>query len=136
MNCKFAYELSSNGYAVTLGMQKPKCEQPDDCQLICKNNYECLMGADPGMINLLTAQTNTRQFVQISTAEYRHMAQMRKQVRWNENIKKCNPVYAEYIKDMPSFTLTNEEEYKMALLHVLTQCDEIFLSVPTKPSAN
>ena len=51
---------------------------------------------------------------------------MRKQLWWNENIKKRNPVYAQAINNMPSFAITSKEVYKMALSHVLTQCDELF----------
>ena len=54
------------------------------------------------------------------------MAQVRKQLRWNEGIKKHNPVYAQAINNMPSFAITSEEAYKTALSHVLTQCDELF----------
>ncbi|KAL7482014.1 hypothetical protein ACHAW6_007696 [Cyclotella cf. meneghiniana] len=125
-NHKFAYELLTNRYSVTIHMQNPKREQPDDSQLICEDDYKCLVGADLAVINLLMARSNTEEFVQISTAEYRHMAQMRKQLQWNENIKKHNPAYAQYIKDMSSFAITNEEAYKTALSHVLTQCDELF----------
>ena len=39
-------------------MQKPKQEQPDNAQPIVEDDYEHLVGADPGVINLLTAQTN------------------------------------------------------------------------------
>lgn len=124
-NRKFAYELSTNGYAVTLRMQKPKREQPENPQPIHEEDYERLMGADPGVDYVLTARTNTGEFVQISTAEYRHMAQMRKQLRWNENIKKRNPEYAQAIKDIPSFAITNEDAYKTALTHVLSQCDQL-----------
>ncbi|KAL7476683.1 hypothetical protein ACHAW6_002527 [Cyclotella cf. meneghiniana] len=108
-NRKFAYEISTNGYVVTLRMQKPKCEQPDNTQPIDEDDYMRLVGADPGVINLLTAQTNTGEFVHISTAEYRHMAQMRKQLSWNEGTKKRNPVYAQAINNMPSFAITSEE---------------------------
>jgi hypothetical protein len=48
-NRKFAYELSTNGYAVTLRMQKPKREQPENPQTIQEEDYERLVGADPGV---------------------------------------------------------------------------------------
>ncbi|KAL7475342.1 hypothetical protein ACHAW6_001262 [Cyclotella cf. meneghiniana] len=54
------------------------------------------------------------------------MAQMQKQLMWNKGIKKSNPVYAQAINNMPSFAITSEEAYKMALSHVLTQYDELF----------
>ncbi|KAL7484164.1 hypothetical protein ACHAW6_009810 [Cyclotella cf. meneghiniana] len=55
VNRKFAYEISTIGYAVTLRMQKPKHEKPDNTQPIDEDDYKHLVGADPGVINLLTA---------------------------------------------------------------------------------
>ena len=57
-------------------MRNPKREQPDDSQLICQDDYECLVGEDLAVINLLMAQTNTIEFIQISTAKHRYMVQM------------------------------------------------------------
>lgn len=124
-NRKFAYEISTNGYAVTLRMQKPKRgdTQPS---LPYEDDFERLIGADPGVDYLLTARTNTGEFVQISTAEYRNMAQMRKQLRWNENTKVRHPQYSQIIREMPSFAITNMETYQHHLRYVLTKCDELF----------
>ncbi len=69
---------------------------------------------------------NKGEFISNSTTEYRHMAQMQKQLMWNKGIKKRNSAYAQAINNMPSFAITSEEAYKTALLHVLTQCDELF----------
>lgn len=124
-NRKFAYEISTNGYAVTLRMQKPKREQTHPT-LPSEYEFERLIGADPGVDYLLTARTNTGEFVQISTAEYRNMAQMRKQLRWNKNIKMRHPQYSQIIREMPSFASTNLETYHHHLRYVLTKCDELF----------
>ena len=48
----------------------------NESQLILEDNYKCIVGADPGVINLLMAQTNTIEFIQISTAKHRYMVQM------------------------------------------------------------
>ena len=124
-NRKFAYEISTNGYAVTLRMQKPKHGETLP-NLPNEDDFERLIGADPGVDYLLTARTNTDEFIQISTAEYRNMAQMRKQLRWNENIKVRYPKYSQVIREMPSFSTTHIDTYLQRVGYVLTNCDELF----------
>lgn len=71
-------------------------------------------------------------FVLYVTAEYRHMAQMRKQLRWNENIKSCNTHYATLIREMPTFATTDVLTYQQNLQYVLLHCDYLMRFSATK----
>lgn len=127
-NRKFSYEISTNGYSATIKMERLKSILPEVhiSAKLCENDYDCFIGADPGVDYVLTAHTSTGKFVQISTAEYRHMAQMRKQLHWNNNVRSRNPEYAKIIKDMPSFMTTNVDTYMDRLSYVLKNCDYLF----------
>ncbi len=121
-NRKFGYEISTNGYAVSLKIQKPKKKPMDPSFIPNEQDFERIGGGDPGVDFLCTVKMKDApegEYIRISTAEYRHMAQMKKHLQWYENLKKRNPEYIEIIQTMPSCAVSSVNAYTSAVKHVL-----------------
>ena len=140
---KFHHEISTDGYSVVIKLRKPKHiqeteddqdENPGQMDLEVADqeipniqDYDRFIGADPGIINVLTANTSSGEFIKISTEEYRHMAQMKKQQYWDKNLRKRDSRYNDLITKMPSFKTTSIETYIEGLTYVLSVCDHLLL---------
>ncbi len=127
-NRKFAYEISTNGYAVTIRIEKPKKPIAEVPYVPKEEDFERKGAGDPGVTNLCTVKIDgvpNGEYIRITTKEYRHMAQMRKHLKWNENLKKKNTEYFELIKHMPSCAVSSKETYAQNVKHILSHCDSL-----------
>eukprot|EP01039_Chlorochromonas_danica_P011420 gene11420-12766_t len=125
-NRKFAGQISTNGYSVSVLLAKPKRSAWHNYNVHTEFEFERVIGADPGVINVLVAKPSEGKTIKISTAEYRHLTKMHRHRYWHENLKKREPRYAQLIRDMPSFAVSSVEMYMNNLRYVLQHCDELF----------
>lgn len=141
---RFAYEVSTNGYAVSVKLLKPKpvsqaededeeeeernisIEEEQVAKLQNVENYTRRLGGDPGCNSLLTLYTNEGEFIRMTTSEYRHISQMDKQRFWNNNTRKRNPEYSKVLKGLQTFKISNINTYKDRVKYVLRHCDMLF----------
>jgi hypothetical protein len=125
-NRKFAYEISTNGYTASLKIQKPKNNAGNINSFPNEADFERVAAGDPGVDFLCTVKVKDSpegDYVRISTAEYRHMAQMRKNGSWMQNLRARNLEYADIIKQMPTCAVTSTNSYVESLSYILQHCD-------------
>lgn len=110
---KFAWKISTNGYAASVTMQKPKedivphedtdpdYDSPTD---LFEHQYDKFIGIDPGQTFVCTAYagverrlTNGRSrsdYVQISTGSLKHEAKEDQRKSWERKFRERNPEYS------------------------------------------
>jgi Putative transposase DNA-binding domain len=138
-NRKFNYGFSTNGYAVSVNMQKPKepgpaaeDEDADDKASMDKKEYDSpdnlrmadfdrFIGVDPGQTFVATAFRGVEFSVQdklhsvyshISTKEIRHDSKMNENKMWHAKFRKNNPAYANAIDARETLKTADYERLK------------------------
>ena len=131
-NRRFGYEISTNGYAVSVKFEKPsyerkKYDKKKEDPIPTEEDYDLFIGIDPGVTYLCTALNSRNETTQLSTRSYRHKAQMKKQQQWQNNLRnKRHPEYGQLLKDIPSFKTASLTFYLERLHKVLRICDKLF----------
>ena len=122
---RFAYEISTDGYRVSVLLRKPKVEPAPPRPLGEGGDYDVLIGGDPGMKNLVFARTDEDNGVNIkvTTNEYRDLAQMNKQRFWFKNLKVRYPEYGLIIALLPSLKVASFNLFVVGVQIRFTHCD-------------
>lgn len=138
-NRRFAFEISTNGYAVSLKLQKPKPPkqpkvEPKAPRVFKEEDYNVFIGLDPGVTYLCTTLNDRNESHQLSTKRYRHEAQMKKHQQWHNNLRnKRSPEYSQLCKSLPSFGTASLERYVQALQQAMGICDRLFAICAEQP---
>ena len=69
------------------------------------------------------SRTFLKRRLRISTAECRPLAQMMKQLRWMENMRRRNPDYVAIFQPLPNRGVTSVDRYMPSLKYILKHCD-------------
>jgi transposase len=138
---KFNYIISTDGYAVSLSMQKPKPpgladeEDQDDGAAdesaeydspagLQKDDFDCFLGVDPGQTYVATVYGGHQhqnpqdlnkfrsEYVQVSTREVRHDSKMTESKLWRNRHRENHPAYAEAINAMMTLKTADFEVLK------------------------
>ena len=132
---KFNFEISTNGYEISLQFQKPKPpnarpedREPDFDPFPQNRVFDRVLGLDPGKTYLATTfggelvhgQSRT---VQVSTREYYHLAKMNRRVKWEKGIRESSPEYTQVISNMPSLKTQDLAAFEAGTRYVLLHCD-------------
>lgn len=130
---KFNYVFSTDGYAVSLNLQKPKAEgdeqaadedenspsssEYDSPENLNQDDFNCFVGVDPGRTYVATAfagnevqaaSGNVRsEYVQISTREIRHDSKMNENKKWQAKFRENNPAYAQAVNAKQTLKTAN-----------------------------
>jgi hypothetical protein len=124
---KFALKLSTNAYAVSVYLQKPKPANPpvnDEYHGLAEardkfNNGGCdlIIGLDPGRsypvstfrgeVDIGEEGTERSFCPQISTKEWRHDAKIKDQEQWEVRMRRKFPEYGTAIQALPSLKVGN-----------------------------
>jgi transposase len=126
MKRKFAYKIQTNGYAVTVYLQKPKiptkeCENEFDLLKHVKDTtFETYLGLDPGTnypATVFGGEMNGRKSkcVQVSTTEIHVNSQVVQRRTWDKQFRKNNQEYTKAIGAMSSLKTANVETMKERL---------------------
>ena len=121
-NQQFAYQIKTDGYAVSLLLQRERCtkkirkrkrkkkkepEEKEEIQL--DDDYEHFVGIDPGERMLFTSYDNNDITKSISTKQYRHDCKMRYARRKRENWYK-NWKHYDIWRNIPSMKTTQSQK--------------------------
>lgn len=132
---KFNFEISTNGYEISLQFQKPKPpnlrpedRDPDFDPFPAIRVFDRVFGLDPGKTYLATAfggevVDGQSRIVQISTREYYHLAHMNRRVKWEKGIREHFPAYTQVINNMPSLKTQDLATFEAGTRYVLLNCD-------------
>jgi hypothetical protein len=123
---KFAYKIQTNGYAVTVFLQKPKiptkeCENEFDLLKHVKDTkFETYLGLDPGTNYPATVfggemRGRKSKCVQVSTTEIHLNSQVVQRRTWDKQFRKNNQEYTKAIGAMSSLKTANFETMKERL---------------------
>lgn len=123
---KFSYIIETNGYAVSILLQKErtikkqknekKIKKKQDIKL--DNDYEHFVGIDPGIRMLFTSYDNNDNVNSISTRQYRHDSKMNYARRKRENWYK-NWTHYDLWKNIPSMKVTKQERLLKYFQYIL-----------------
>jgi hypothetical protein len=141
MNRKFGFRLSTNGYAVSVSMEKPamvvteprltdeeeeeEFEKDFDPTPASFEGFTSFIGIDPGRTYIATACDDQDKRTKVSTREYRHKAKMIEQKKWEKRFRKNNREYSELIKN-PSLKTANFATYCANLKIILTRFHSLY----------
>jgi hypothetical protein len=135
-NRKFARYIKTDGYAVSMMMQKPKDEievatrvhefdrVPEDF-----SSFETFIGIDPGRTYAVTAyagvEDENRRSVcpQVSTKRYRNEAKMEDHQRWRCRREKGDAVYTKTNEGLETTKTVNLAKYESAMRSILSRAD-------------
>ena len=138
---KFALKVSTNAYAVSIYLQKPKPANPptsdeyDDLAQprakFVNGDYDMIIGLDPGRSYPVStfrgevdigADGRQRSFCpQISTKEWRHDAKITEHAQWELRMRRKNEEYGAAIEALPSLKIGNFDTFKDNLRLTLAQ---------------
>jgi hypothetical protein len=136
---KFASKISTNGYAVSVYLQKPRDaaapprgegktnddDEYDSPEGIKKEDFDTFLGIDPGKTYVATAfggqeENGRSKCNQVSRKEMHHNAKMHESRDWNKRFRKQNPTYTAAIASLESLKTTNYEAMKDRLRSTLS----------------
>ena len=138
---RFASKISTNGYAVTVYLQKPrgpaapprrkgKKNNDDDDEYdspkdVKKEDFDTFYGIDPGKTYVGTAfggqeENGRSKCSQVSRREMHHNAKMNEHRAWNKEFRERNPTYSAAIGTLDSLKTANYETMQNRLRSTLS----------------
>ena len=121
---KFAYTIYTDGKVAVVRLRKPKFEAPKQKD-IKKENYEQLVGIDPGVRSLQTSCNDTGRVIETTTPSYRNDCKMKYACKKREMWYKKWEHY-EMWRNIPSFKTTNLEKMRNYFKYVYPDLNLIF----------
>ena len=125
-NRKFAFRLSTNGYAASVTMDKPEKEKMSGALPLSFDGVDGYIGVDPGRTFMATSYDEKGNFIQISTGEYRHMAKMHDRTKWERRLRDRMEDYAEAIKDLPSLRVSSFDTFCQHARVILSKLEFLY----------
>jgi hypothetical protein len=136
---KFAYKISTNGYAANVYLQVPKTSKKeeeedvfDSLNGLNESDFERFIGIDPGKTYVCTAYAGEEdvfgksQYNQVSTAALRFDSKMKERQQFDVTQRKRNPEYAKTIQSLPSLKIASFTEFKNRLKDTLEVAESLF----------
>ena len=107
---------------MSVKLHKPKKKPPDPSSIPREADFDRIAAGEPGVDFLCTVKVNESpegDYIRMSTAKYRHMAKLKQQQHWNQNIRKKPPGYVGIIQNMPMYSVTSTRTYVENLKYIL-----------------
>jgi hypothetical protein len=127
VNRKFRYLISTNGYAATVYLQKPKqiIENDFDSLPPIGTEYVTYIGLDPGSTYVATAFDGA-QTVQVSNKEIRFDAKFTHHRKWELMLRSKDTKYACTLASLPSLKTANLVEFSEAVKETIRHSTYLF----------
>ena len=87
-----------------------KKKPPDPTSIPGEAEFDRIAAGYPGVGFLCTVKVKDSpegDYIRIFTAKYRHLAKMKKQMKWMANFRKRNSRYVDIIRNMPMYSVTS-----------------------------